>query len=307
MTLGAVRSSRRAAPDRILLVGTEGVGKSTFAADAPKPIFIAPEDGVHHLDVDVFPEPRTWGDVIEAVQVLQRDPHEYQTVVLDTVDWLEPLNHAEVCRRNNWDDIEAPGYGKGYVPATAEWRKLLMELDRLRAARGMEIILLAHATMKNVPNPNGPDYARYECKLQKSAAALLKEWTDVNLFAAHEEYVLKAKGENRAKATVTGKRVIHTVRSAGWDAKNRYGLPEELPLSYDAYAEARAGGQPADAGQLYAEAQELLAQVPEAAREKLAARIEAIKDDALRLSRAVNELRSRVAAATQGPAEKESA
>lgn len=297
MRLSSIHRGTRAAPDRILLVGVEGVGKSTFGADAPDPVFIAAEDGIRHLDVASFPEPKVYQDVLDAVAELTAGEHAFKTLVVDTVDWLEPLIADAVCAKNNWENPETPGYGKGWVAIAGEWRRWLLQLDRLREARGMEIILLAHATMRTVPNPLGPDYARFEGKLNKSALALVKEWTDCNLFATHEEYVAKARGEMRAKATVTGKRIIHTVRSAGWDAKNRHGLPEELPLDYAAYAEARAAGQPQDPTALWDEAQQLLALIPdEKARTTAAARLEPIKGDAARLARAVNALRSRAPA-----------
>lgn len=259
MTIGAIRRGPRPAPDRILLVGTEGVGKSTFAASAPKPVFLAAEDGVRHLDVASFPEPQGFGDALAALRVLETEPHDFQTLVVDTVDWLEPLVWGAVCKRNGWVDadggidIEKPGYGKGYVAALEEWRRFIAALDRVREARGMEIILLAHASVKTFQNPAGPDYARYECKLQGKAAALVREWCDANMFAIHEEFVSKADGLTKAKGVSTGQRVLMTERCAAWDAKNRHGLPPRLPLDYAAYAEARAAGRPADPDALRAE------------------------------------------------------
>jgi len=284
----------RPAPDRILVVGTEGVGKSTFAANAPKPIFIAAEDGVRHLSVASFPEPKTWGDVFDALRVLASDEHEYTTVVIDTVDWLEPLCHRHVCALNGWTTIEDPGYGKGYVPATEEWRKLLAALDFLRAKKEMEVILLAHAAIKVFSNPAGDDFSRYELKLQKSAAALLKEWCDANLFASHEEFVTEKKGITRAKGISTGRRVIHTERTAAWDAKNRHNLPHELPLSYTDYAAAREAGRPADPDELLEESIGLVGQLSEAEQSKIRPTLDAHKGDAVWLYNAVMRLRSKV-------------
>jgi hypothetical protein len=257
MKLGAVRRGVRPAPDRILLVGTEGVGKSTFAADATSPIFLAAEDGIRHLDVASFPQPQTFADVLEAVRVLATEPHDYKTVVIDTLDWVEPLIFDAVCQANGWKTIEEPGYGKGYAIALVEWRQLLAGLDRLRAERGMEVILLAHATIRTFSNPAGANFDRYEMKLQRTAAAVVKEWTDANLFAIHEEFVRDAKGLEKAKGVSTGRRVIHTERTSAWDAKNRHGLPTEIPLSYAEYAAARTAGQPADPASLRREADEL--------------------------------------------------
>ncbi|MEZ6008797.1 MAG: ATP-binding protein [Planctomycetota bacterium] len=112
MKLDAVRRGVRPAADRVLLVGTEGVGKSTFAADAPSPIFLAAEDGIRHLDVASFPEPTSFADVMDAIRTLQTEPHEFQTLVIDTIDWVEPLVFEAVCQQNGWTTIEDPGYGR---------------------------------------------------------------------------------------------------------------------------------------------------------------------------------------------------
>lgn len=297
MTLGAVRKGLRPAPDRILLVGTEGIGKSTFAADAPAPIFLAAEDGVRHLDVASFPEPHSFGEVLDAVRTLAAEPHEFRTLVVDTVDWIEPLIWQDVCQRNGWRSIEDPGYGKGYAVALEDWRRFLAACDYLRTQRGMEIILLAHAAVKPFSNPAGQDYSRYECKLAKAAAALVREWCDANLFAVHEEFVQEAKGLTRAKGVSTGRRVLKTVRTAAWDAKNRHGLPEELPLDYAAYAEARAAGQPASPEALTVEIQQLVERLgmTDEGRAAVGARLHGAMGDTAKLAVLANTLRERLA------------
>ncbi len=244
MSLVNVHHGKMVKPDRILLTGTEGIGKTTFASTAEKPIFIAAEDGIAQMDVASFPEPHSIGEVYEAIRVLRQEKHDHKTLVVDTVDWLEPLIHREVCTRNDWTNIESPGYGKGYNVAVDEWRKFLADLDALRNERQMEIILLAHTQIKLFNNPNGPDYSRYEMAVNRQAAAVLKQWADSVLFACFEESVRKEKGELKAKGVATGARVIHTERRAAWDAKNRYNLPDVIPLSYEDYAWFRANGTP---------------------------------------------------------------
>jgi len=297
MTLAGVKTGIRVAPDRILLVGTEGVGKSTFAASAPSPIFIAAEDGLRHLDVASFPEPETFAEILDAIRVLVTEEHPYKTLVLDTVDWIEPIVWRSVCQRNGWSNIEEPGYGKGYAVALEDWRKLLAALDYLRNTKGMEVILLAHATVKNFKNPAGADFDRYECKLQKLASALVREWCDANLFAIYEEFVKEGKGLTRAKGVSTGARVIKTTRTAAWDAKNRHGLPEELPLDYQAYVEARALGRPSSPEALTAQIQQLVEQLgpTNEAREAIAARVTAAGGDSNKLAQIVNRLNEELA------------
>ncbi len=306
MTLSSIRRAIDPKPDRVLLVGTEGVGKTTFAADSPNPIFICAEDGLPPVlgEVARFPEPESFGDVFDAIRTLIREQHEFRTLVIDTLDWLEPIIWKDLCTRNGWvdergtPDIEKPGYGKGYTAATEEWRRLLAALDTLRARRQMEIILLAHATIRSFANPAGNDFNRYECKLHRGAAALVREWTDVNLFAIHEEFVQEVKGRSTKKGISTGRRVIHTERNAAWDAKNRYALPAELPLSYPDYAEARRAACPANPDDLWQEGTQLIEDLAldQETVVKTTEWLSAAKGrGAAALARAVDRLRSKVA------------
>lgn len=306
MSLASIATGAENPPDRILVVGTEGVGKTTFGANAPAPVFLCAEDGIPkdlRRTLKRFPVPESTEDVLAAIRSLLDGEHPFKTLVIDTADWLEPIVWATVCRRNKWldsegnPDIERPGYGKGYIAATEEWRRILAALDILRNRRGLEVILLAHAAIKVFQNPAGADYSRYECKLNKGAAALLKEWCDVNLFAVHEEFVTESDPEKRGKGVSTGKRVLKTERCAAWDAKNRHGLPAELPLDYEEYAKARDAGAPADPEALRLEAVELIEQVVKGEAEQKAAlaAIEKNKGDAVYLARQVNRLRAKVA------------
>jgi hypothetical protein len=295
MTLANVhRGKNLEKPDRILLYGTEGIGKSTFGASAPDPIFIASEDGIKHLDVSSFPEPGSLDDVLAAIRELRQSDHDRKTLVIDTVDWVEPLVFAEVISRGrDWKNIEDVGYGKGYSIALDGWRKMLTDLDSLRAERGMEIILLAHAQTSNFNNPAGPDYSRYELAMNKRGAGLLKQWADSELFACYEEVVQKEKGALRAKGQATGARVIHTAHCAAWDAKNRYSLPPVLPLSYEDYAAHRAARQTETPENLSMTLDELLIELNPNAdlRFKILAFV-GNRKDATKLAQAVNRVRA---------------
>lgn len=161
LTLGSIATSRRTVPERTLLIGTEKIGKSTFGASSPSPIFIAAEEGINHLDVKAFPEPQTAQDIFDAVAELEEQKHSFLTLVVDTVDWAEKFFIGELCWRNGWENINSPGWGDGQAALVEVWRTFLAALDRLRRTRGMEIILLAHAQVKTFQNPTGPDYSRY--------------------------------------------------------------------------------------------------------------------------------------------------
>lgn len=238
MTLANIRSGKLDTAKRILLYGVEGVGKSTFAARAPKPIFIGADAGTENLAIDRLPEPQRWSDVFEGVQLLQNEKHEFETLVVDPVNFLEPLCWQHLCEKHKWDSIEDPGFGKGYDEAFGEWRKLVAELERLWSSRRMNIILLGHTRVKLFKNPEGEDFERYTLPMHEKAAGLLRQWCSFVLFAKHNFAAKKDEKTKRVRGVTDGTRVLHTTWHVAYDAKNRSDLPPELPLSWDGFIEA---------------------------------------------------------------------
>lgn len=254
--LAAIRSGKRAIPVRMALYGPEGIGKTTFAADAPAPIFLDLEDGSTHLDVARFEDPRpsSWPDVLDALDALLRGEHSYKTVVIDTLDRLEAMIWAALCERGDKegpkDSIEGFGYGKGYAMALDRWRVLLARLDELRAKRDMGVLLVGHTQVKMFKNPAGEDYDRYQLRIHDKAAGLIKEWCEVVGFGLFETVTRRRAGDTRAKGAATGARILYTHRDAAWDAKTRYALPERLPFTWSDFAAALAAGRVGDPAEL---------------------------------------------------------
>lgn len=246
MTLDRVTRGRLTKAPRILIHGVEGVGKTTFAANAPRPIFLPVERGSDKLDVARFPRPETWQDARDAVAELMTADHDYQTFVIDTVDWLEPLCWRFICERDGKADIEAYGYGKGYTAALPEWRLLVADLERLNEERDMTVILLAHSFIRPFKNPEGDDYDRYSLKLHEKASGLLREWAELIGFANFETVTKKDGKTKRIRGVSTGARWLYTTHSAAYDAKNRYNLPEVMPLDWTEVAAAIESHTPAD-------------------------------------------------------------
>lgn len=297
MQLSSVTRGRVERPMRVLLYGTEGVGKTTFAANAPSPIFLASEDGTSELDVARFPTPETWKDVHDAIAELASSQHPYQTLVLDTLDWLEPLCWQHVvdeARNPRIRSIEDFGFGKGHFAALDVWRVLLAALERLRVARGMHVILLAHTWIKSFKNPEGDDYDRYEMKLNTKAAGALKEWSDAVLFARYETFTHKDERTKRVRGVSSGARVIHSQHVAAWDAKNRYDLPETLPLDWHAFADAVASRKPVEASVSHERIETLLAHADEGLRVVVRETVTKAGDDAAQLARIADRLAAKI-------------
>ena len=245
--LDNIQSGRDAKPPRIMIYGCEGVGKSTFGASAPNAIFIQTEDGLGEIDCSKFPLAQSLGDVMSALSALRDEEHAFQTVVIDSLDWLERLIFDEVCREFGVRNIEKAdgGYGRGYTHALTHWRKVVAILNELRDRRGMMTILVAHAKVERFEDPENAAYDRYTPRLHKHAASLLSEWVDAVLFANKKFRVTKENagfsGERGIAAPIGadgGERILRTVGSPACIAKNRFGLPSEIPLSWDAFIEA---------------------------------------------------------------------
>jgi len=286
-----VKRGRIKTPQRILLYGVEGIGKSTFASQAPAPIFIGSEEGTNELDVERLEEATSWDAAVDQLHYLGSEPHNWNTVVLDTVDVLEILIHAKICKESGKKSIGDFDYGRGYVAALNEFHLLTNLLDHLRKAKGMGVILLGHARVRRFDNPEGDDYDRYKLTLHEGASDFLRGWSDMVLFANYETFV--SAENDRAKAFSSGARVLYTEWRAAFDAKNRHGLPFKLPLSWDAFAAAMAA--PRDVAGLLEDIECKISQLND---EKLIAQVRASiaqrPGDAARLAEINNRLALRI-------------
>lgn len=291
-------------PVRLLVYGVEGIGKSTLAGGAPSPVFLGPEDGTFHLDVARFPEPRDWQDIMDAVTALLGDGHEYKTLAIDTLDWIEPLIWSQLVRKANKPEItniEDFGYGKGYTKALDTWRELLSLLERVRKEKRMHVILLAHSQVKTWKNPEGDDFDRYTLKIHDKAAGLCKEWCDAVLFTNHETYADKDSRTKRVKGVSTGARLLYTQRTAAYDAKNRYDLPDTLPLNWEELWSAIQAHQPAEPGALVAAIEEKLTRINNAQlSDKVHKRIVGHEDDASLLAQLNDWLNGKLSQTEEG-------
>ena len=238
--LKSISKTRRVRAPKVVIVGTGKIGKTTFAAMAPNAIGILTEDGADAVDAQAFPLASSLAEVYAAIDTLINQEHEFQTLFIDSLDWLEPMVQDYVCKQNNWKNIEQPGFGKGYVAAAEEWRNLLSGLEVLRAAKSMGIILIAHDKIKRIEDPLTEGYDSHVLKLHDRAAALVSEWADVVGYAGYRIFTSKTDagfGNKETKATTTGERILHVEPHPAHCGGNRFGL-SNMPLDWVAFQDA---------------------------------------------------------------------
>lgn len=240
-SISSLKKTGLARPPRIVVYGTHGIGKSTFAAAAPNPVFILTEEGLDAISATAFPVCSSFEEILEAIGALANEDHNFESVVLDSADWAEQLVHKRVAQDNNVKTIDAIGYGRGYKAAADYWRQILDGLDHLRNEKGMQIIMLAHSQVRRFDDPLADPYDRYQLDLHHGSASLVSEWCDIMMFANQQYNTVKADvGFNQkvTRAVGSGNRVLYTQERPGWQAKSRWSIPDTLPLDYSKFAES---------------------------------------------------------------------
>ena len=216
---------------KFVIYGCEGIGKTTLASKLPKVIFIDTEGSTEHMKIFRYPRPQSWAELLDMVRDAKTLP-KLQTLVIDTLDWADKLCAESLIAEKQWDSIETPGYGKGYTMLKERFGKLLNLLNELTAA-GIHVGFTAHAQLRKVENPEDSGaYDHWEMKCSKQVAPLVKEWCDLMLFANYETMVIHGQTKMDKNKVAGNKRVMYANHAATFDAKNRFGLPDKMPLDY---------------------------------------------------------------------------
>lgn len=223
-------------PQKVVIYGPEGIGKTTLASHFPDPVFIDTEGSTKKLDVARFEAPSSWSMLLSQVDYAVSHSGELKTLVIDTADWAQKLCIQHVCDKHQMAGIESFGYGKGYTYVSEEFGRLLNKLDDV-IAKGINIVLTAHAQIVKFEQPDEMGaYDRWVMKLlnspKTSISAMVKEWADMVLFCNYKIYSVAVDDKGKKHKAQGGKRVMYTSHHPCWDAKNRDGLPDEVPMDY---------------------------------------------------------------------------
>ena len=224
-----INKGKRQSAQKVVVYGVEGIGKSTFASQFPEPLFSDTEGSTNALDVSRFQDADIWADLISQARYVKNN-QPCATYIVDSIDWAERLCMEAICKEHGKKSIEDFGYGKGYTLLAEEFGKYLNLLQEI-VDNGINVVLVAHSTIRKIERPDDENsYDRYELKLQKKTAPLVKEWCDMLLFANYQTYTQKtADGKVKPKGK---QRMMYCTYSPVWDAKNRHGLPDELPFEF---------------------------------------------------------------------------
>lgn len=234
-----ITRGKRARAQKVVIYGTEGIGKSSLAAQFPEPLFIDTEGSTDNMDVARLDKPTSWVMLNNQIAFIKANPTVCKTLVIDTIDWAESLCVDNLCAMHGKKGIEDFGYGNGYVYAKEEMGRFLNKLQDLIEI-GINVVLTAHAQIRKfeLPDEMGA-YDKYELKLGKKTssqtAPLVKEWADMVLFCNYKTYLISQEKSTKKKAQ-GNQRMMYTEHNPVWDAKNRHGLPSELPLDYNSIA-----------------------------------------------------------------------
>lgn len=255
VSLKDLRQVRATLPPRNLIYGPPGMGKTSLAASFPDPVFIQIEDGTpSDLEIASFGQLESYQSVLEAIAALYQEQHSYKTLVIDSLDKLQPLLWQHLCNINKWDSIETPGYGKGYTEGDGLWNDLIAGCNALRRDAGMGIVLIAHSDVERFDDPAAASYSRHQPRLHKRARAIVEDEVDTILFLNREATIkTEDAGFNKKRAHAEGGQSIwiYTEGRPAFMAKNRYGMKPKILYEkgkgYDALAQYfPAGGQPAE-------------------------------------------------------------
>lgn len=252
-TLDSISVGEAPKPPIILIHGGSGIGKTTLAASFPNPIFIRTEDALNTVapgtgqllssSVPAFPVATDFSQIYSALVELCKNDHGYETVVIDTVDHMAPLVYREVINRfpttekgKPVSDIEDYGFGKGYAKALDIWRDVMNALAYLRDEKKMTIIMVAHSEIRRFEDPSEAGYDRFDIAMRAKEAQLLIDLSDCVFFINFKTFIHGEDvgfGNEKKKAKGNGDRILYADPRPFFIAKNRFGMPADLPIRAD--------------------------------------------------------------------------
>lgn len=240
INLSTIKPEKQNKPPRIVLYGTPKIGKSTFCSNIKNVLFLDIENGTGNLNVARIERDalETYTDVLNTLEALSVQEHDFKSVVIDSADFLERIIQEQVGKEHNCE-FSKIGYGRGEVRVASLWREITQKLDNLVTNQNMSVWVIAHEIQRKINEPNQDTYDKYTLAMSAKSVDVLQAWADAILFAEEETHLTsKKQGMGEKVKAYAGDRVIHTKESPRHLAGNRYNLPDVIPFNWDAFVEA---------------------------------------------------------------------
>jgi AAA domain len=237
------KKANESGPPRVLIYGTEGVGKTWLSQRARRPLTIDMEDGLGQLEADVIDRPENWEQLMATLGWIvdhAGSDWAYDTLVIDTIDAVEhKIIHPYVAKRAGKSSINEILFADGYRTAATMMTSLVRRLDDVRAA-GMGVLMLAHATASKVRTPDG-EHRAYAPRMHDLASNVVCEWMDAVLFATSVDVASEKKNVRYVKSVTDSEgrpeTILRCIGTADCIAKNRYGMPASIPMDHSVVAQ----------------------------------------------------------------------
>jgi len=231
-----VLEGKQSLPWKVVLFGTPGVGKSTLAAAAPAPFFIDLEGGLREIAAQKTQRLYSYDQFIAGLTFATK--RDCKTVVIDSITALEEMlmpraieayNSSVDKEKLRVDSFPKIPWGKGPDFLAVEWRKVMRLFERLQAF-GKNVLMIGHDKIEAVKDPQYENYERVNMRVEKKSAAVIIEESDAVLFANIPRYVQEKEDGKGNIARASGERVIRCVESPSCVSKNRFRMPETIPM-----------------------------------------------------------------------------
>lgn len=228
-------------PIIMTLFGEAGVGKTTLAAMMPKPVIIRTEDGTMSLQgndqVSLFDLAKSSQDVLDAIEALATQEHDFKTVVIDSITQLATIIESEIVAADpkaKSINQAGGGYGAGYAAAAEKHRQVREWIGALAYERNMNVVFIAHADTETMDLPDMDAYTRYTIRMHKKS---LPHYVDNVDLVGQVRLVtnLRSSGseEGKRRAISTGEREIICFPQASSVTKNRFAIAEPVPFTFE--------------------------------------------------------------------------
>jgi phage nucleotide-binding protein len=234
--LKSLSKPRQDRPVIMTLFGEAGVGKTTLAALMPDPVIIRTEDGTASLagadHVALFDLAQSSQDVLDAIEALATQDHNFKTLVIDSITQLATMiEHEIVAADPKAKSINQAGggYGAGYNTAAERHRLIREWAGALAYDRGMNVVFVGHADTETMDLPDMDSYARYTVRMHKKSMPHYVDNVDLVGFVRLKTFTRGDGDKKRAISDGTREIVCHP--QASNVSKNRFGIDAPIPFN----------------------------------------------------------------------------